>query len=258
MIDRARKIIETLEGSARKEMTLLVNALDACMQAYNESPVASRKKDWDVAAEALATAVAMHESQKRHKNTDPGGNLVQQTFKNRKLAHAWLVAEGVPVGQTKFYSDADRLGLVKPNKTIDLCDLITYIRSEFKRPASGQPVNQIEAQDRQKEKEELELRKLRADVALIERKNRKDDDLWMETIEHEIQMAAFAGLVEDTLRQLTTIKLSKLIYLCGGDPSKDAEFNQGLEDLYATALTDAVKEKNRELTFTEDEEHDRH
>lgn len=78
----------------------------------------------------------------------------------------------------------------------------------------------------------------------------------MEVADHDIQMAAFAGLIEDTLKQFTTLRLMELIYLCGGDPRKAAEFNQGLEDLFAGAFTDAVREQVRGIGFEDDDDAD--
>lgn len=178
----------------------------------------------------------------------------QQVFKNRKEAFNWVRDEGIQVSQGKFYQDCDLFKMVQPDKTVLLCDLVVYLRRELQTGVTG-PAQDLGADEHAREMRDLEKRKLRADVEAKERVNRKEDDRWMEVVTHETQMATFAGQIEESLRQLTTIRLSELIYLCGGDIRKAAEFAHGLDELYAAALTDAVSEQTRTVVFEEGEHH---
>lgn len=180
--------------------------------------------------------------------------LPQQVFKNRKEALNWIRAEGVSVSQGKFYQDCEEFRLVQSDKTVLLCDLVAYMRRELKTGLRG-PAQDLAAEEHSREIRDLELRKLRADVASKERANRKEDDRWIEVISHEMQLAAFAGQIEESLKQITTIKLSELIFIVGGELHKAAEFAHALDRLYAAALTDAVREQTKTITFAE-EEHD--
>jgi hypothetical protein len=177
----------------------------------------------------------------------------QQVFKNRKEALTWLRNEGGSVSQGKFYQDCDEFHLTQPDKTVLLCDLIAYMRRELKTGPTG-PAQDLGAEEHNREMRDLEKRKLRADVEAKERANRKEDDRWMEVVAHETQLAAFAGQIEESLQQVTTIKLSELLFIAGGELSKAAEFAHALDRLHVAALTDAVREQVKTVVF-EDEEH---
>jgi len=172
----------------------------------------------------------------------------KQIYKTRAEAfRLFVAAQNLPRSQSQFYQDADRRKMVRPDKTVHLSDLLAYVQGELQgEAATGRSVADEELS---RHKARLEVRKLEAEVEAKEKANRKEDDRWMEVAEHDIQMAAFAGLIEDTLRQFTTLRLMELIYLCGGDSRKAAEFNRGLEDLYAGVFTDAVREQTRSIEF---------
>lgn len=177
----------------------------------------------------------------------------QQVYKTRAAAFdGFLSAQGLPVSRAKFYEDAKRLRLVQPDKTVRLGDLLAYVKEELKvEPLTGQS---LEERDHAREKTALELRKLRAEVEARERANRREDERWMEVVEHETQMAAFAGRLEEALQQAAALRLPDLVYRCGGDPGRASELAEGLDQLHAAALSDAVREQVRTVAF-EDEAH---
>jgi len=177
-----------------------------------------------------------------------------QIFKNRKEALNWLHGEDVPVSQGKFYQDCDKYKMLQPDKSVLLCDVVAYMKREFNFNATG-PAIDLGAEEHQRQLRNLEMRKLVAEVEAKEKASRKEDDRYIEVVEHQQQMAAFAGLLEDTLRQFTTMRLNQLIYIVGGDLAKAAELNQALEDLYADTFTDAVREHTREIAFEDDDEY---
>lgn len=176
----------------------------------------------------------------------------RDVYKNR--AEAWaefIEPHGLPVSRSKFYEDADRLRMVQPDKSVRLADLLAYARSELKVDAiSGQRLRESPG-DREREQRvaELELRKLQAEVEAREKANRKDDSRWMEVVDHETQMAAFAGRLEESLRQLTSLRLTELLHLVAAEPSRGADLAGALEELYAEAMTDAVRLAVQPIAF---------
>lgn len=176
----------------------------------------------------------------------------QQTYKNRAEAfEKFIEGQNLPVKRAKFYEDCKRLKMLQPDKSVSLAALLAYAREELEiDPVSGQSLVE---KDQAQRKFDLEMRKLEAEVAAKENANRKEDARWMEVAEHEAQMGAFAGLIDEALRQQATLRLSSLIYLCGGDIRRDSEFARALEDLHAAALTDAVGQQTRTVSF-EDED----
>jgi len=176
-------------------------------------------------------------------------STIPQTFKNRaeslRFCHDW----GFPFSERKFYNDCVKSGLINPDgKSIDLCALLAYLWGMY--PPIPKGTDAATADERHAlEMRELEKRKLKADTEAAERKARKDDATWMETVDHERQMAAFGGLIEEALNQQLTLKLSELIYLVGGDIKKAATFNHSMQELIGAALTEAVRDSERELEF---------
>lgn len=178
----------------------------------------------------------------------------QQVFKKQKDALAYILDTGVKVSPGKFSQDCAKYHLVQPDKGILLCDLIAYLRREFNTEPTG-PAKDLALDEHARQLREYELRKLKADVETKERANRKEDDRWMEVVAHETQMAAFAGQIEESLQQVTTIKLSELIFIAGGDLARAAEFAHALDRLHVAALTDAVREQVKTVVFEDEEAH---
>ncbi|MEW6490724.1 MAG: hypothetical protein AB1578_22780 [Thermodesulfobacteriota bacterium] len=176
----------------------------------------------------------------------------RDVYKNRAEAFAEFVeAQRLPVSKAKFYEDAKRLQMVQTDKSVRLMDLLAYVKNELKiAPLTGQSLAE---RDQERERADLEIRKLRAEVAGKERADRKEDERWMEVIDHERQMAAFAGRVEEALRQLTALRVPELVHLCGGAPGRTGELNAGLEELYAAALTEAVRSHTQVVVFEAEE-----
>lgn len=175
-----------------------------------------------------------------------------QTYRDRATAYReFIEPQGLPVRRAKFYEDCLRLSMVQTDKSLRLGDLLAYVQTELKvHPIHGQ---RLEDKSRARETEELELRKLRAEVEAKERANRKDDARWMERIEHEAQMAAFAGRLEEVLHQLTTLRLAELGFACGAPSERLAELYSGLTALYAAAFSEAVAEQVHSVVFAADD-----
>ena len=177
---------------------------------------------------------------------------IPQSFKNRAEALRFVRDWGFSFSERKFYDDCVKHGIVEPDgKSIKLCNLVAYLWGMHPPVPTGEEA--AEADEKYNaDKRKLELRKLRAETEAAERKALKENDLYMEVVDHIQQMAAFGGLIEEALNQQATLKLSELVYLCGGDVSKSAKFNHALARLFADALTEAVRDSERELEFEEE------
>lgn len=178
---------------------------------------------------------------------------IQQTFKNRAEALRFVRDWGFPFSERKFYDDCVKNDLLNQDgKSINLNSLIKYLWGMY--PPVPSSSDQVDA-DAQRVfgRERLEDRKLLAEVESLERKGRKEDAAWMEVVDRDRQMAAFAGLIETALNQESTLKLSELIYLCEGNINKAAKFAHGLSALFAAALTEAVRDSEMDVEFEEDE-----
>lgn len=180
----------------------------------------------------------------------------RQVFKNRVAAHTWLEQKGIKVSQSSFFAHANKERLIQPDKTVLLCDLLAYVEKYHHRSAGLVGPRSTEAEDLAKRKELADVERSEADARTAKVKadeaERAASNRWIEVIDHDRQMAALAGQIEACLEQHTTIKLSELVYLCGGDIRKAAEFSHGLKSVYDAAITEAVSEQTRTIVFEEE------
>jgi hypothetical protein len=174
---------------------------------------------------------------------------IQQTFKNRAEALRFLRDWGFPFSERKFYDDCVKNGMIEPDgKSINLCSVIGYVWGMYPPVPKGDGFTSANER-RIAEREDLEDRKLRAEVEAAERKGRKESDAIMEKVDHERQMAAFAGLVETNLVQQQMLHESELIHLCGGDVSNSSKFHFAMIDMFSAAFTEAVRDLEVEVEF---------
>lgn len=176
----------------------------------------------------------------------------RDVYKNRAEAWAEFVAgQELPVSKAKFYEDCKRLQMVQPDKSVRLIDLLAYVKNELKiEPLTGQSLAE---QEDQKRRAELELERLELEVAAKRRAERKDDEKWMEVVDHEKQMGAFAGHLEEALRQHVALRIAGLVHACGGSSSRASELADALEALHAEAFTEAVRSHTQVVEFDGEE-----
>lgn len=183
------------------------------------------------------------------------------TYMKQGDAYAWLKDNGYDLARSTFNNHWNGVTKLKTPLRVDYAKKSIHIDS-LKVYAAGLSKQEISREVDEAERATLDLRKLRAEVSAAENKadrerisNKKDDERWMEVVDHDRQLAAFAGQIEESLKQITTIKLSELIFIVGGELGRASEFAHALDRLYAAALTDAVREQTKTITFAE-EEHD--
>jgi hypothetical protein len=177
--------------------------------------------------------------------------IPKQVYKNRAEAFREFVqAQELPVSRATFFDHCAAHKMVQPDKTVFLSDLTGYVANVLKINAATGP--SLGEKVRSQEMDDLELRQERAKTEKLEKENRKEDDRWMEVVDHETQMAAFAGRLEEALQQATALKLPELVHLCGGDSGRAAELSAGLEEVYAAAFSEAVRLRMQTLVFDEE------
>lgn len=175
---------------------------------------------------------------------------IQQIFKSRKAAHDYLAAEGVAVSRGKFYEDADRLRMVQTDKSVLLSDLLAYVKNHLKvNPVTGQSIGEI---DRAKEREDWEIKKLKADVESKQNANRKEDARWVLREEADTQRAALVGLIYDTLKHHLHLEERRILHAVGADPARSAELGSALEEVLDMSFNEIASRKELEVEFLED------
>jgi hypothetical protein len=142
----------------------------------------------------------------------------QQSYKNRAEAYRLFIqAQGLPIGQTKFYNDCDRLKLINLDKKIDLASLMAYVRQELNvNPSTGQSLTQQNALE---EREKDENRKVKAEADLKEYQaedaRRKMDAKWLHRDEAWAAIAGVVGSLLDALKHQFHVGAPELIHLVG-------------------------------------------
>ncbi len=155
MIDRAKKLLAILDGSEKAELTLLVNAVVSTMKSYQDQSTAIRKRDWDVAREALEEVVEKFEARASSETKD--------TLDSIPAAHAWLQEEGYEITERSVRNhvqlgnlpaERSRNGKVK---SIRLIDLKRYAKNHLQQAdGSDQSDNRARLIKEQADKLELE------------------------------------------------------------------------------------------------------
>jgi hypothetical protein len=176
----------------------------------------------------------------------------QQSYKNRADAYRrFIQAQELPVSQTKFYNDADRLNLVKQDKSIDLASLLAYVRQELKiEPSTGRSLVQ---QSRAQEMEELEWRKLKAETERRERENEESarslDKKWLHRDTAEEALAALVGVLQGALDHQIYVGVPGLIHVAGGDPAHLDEVTESICAMVSTAFSEVLAADKIEGVF---------
>ena len=175
----------------------------------------------------------------------------KQVYKSRAEAfRKFIHPQSLPVSQAKFYQDADRLNLVRNNKTVHLSDLLAYVRAELQvNPSTGESLVE---RDQEKEKRDWEIRKLKAEVESREKANRKEDAKWTLKEDADIQAAALAGLIKDTVTHHLHLSRTKLVHVAGGDNNRAAEFAEEIENVLRAAFNEVANMVETEVEIEED------
>lgn len=177
----------------------------------------------------------------------------KQTYKNRAEAYRLFVsAQNLPVGKTKFYSDAERLGLVNSDKSIDLAGLLAYVKNELKvDPASGQSLVQVDMDD---ESRKLDLEEKRLKIEKLKRDGRKDDKEYIKRETVNEREGALVGQILGEIRYQITKSVDAVIAIGKADPVKRAEIARLLDETVLSAFRAIYESGEIDITFEDVEE----
>lgn len=235
------KLIQDKPPSVKADGVLLFNGLVKCRAAYQEDPTSSRKRDWDLADDALKRFVI---------GLDGGDKLAN-------IAHVLehLKETGWKITKTSLYRhQAEGKLLPAADGTYEKKDVERYARAFLKQQSTGKRLSE-RTDELQRKKLERELRNL--DLEYDRKKFAHDRDLgkFIARESMEMEMAARAGILEAGLKHWIQSHVAEWIRAVGGDVKNTGEqINTMIRDLnehinrYATS-------KEFEVIF-EGEEHD--
>ena len=177
----------------------------------------------------------------------------KQTYKNRAEAYRlFVLPQNLPVKQTKFYNDTERLGLIQPDKSLELSSLMAYVRTELQvDPATGQSLVQIDMDD---ESRKLDLEEKRLKIEKLRREGRKDDKEYVkrETV-YEREGALVGQILGETRYQMSRA-VDAVITVGKADPAKRSEIARLLDETILSAYRAIYESGEIDITFEDIEE----
>lgn len=219
MKEKIEKLKQVAGKMEKAELVVFSNANTRTLQAYNETPTAACKKDWDMAAEGLRQIVSRL-WQKYFTN--------EKIYKNRKVLLEELNATGYRISAGKLSQDSHRLpsdgGLrVEKDGTIRRSSVEAWLA----HPKGGGKIaarKGLADETDQEEMDGLQAEKLRREVSILRTKDdrerlayEREQGRWLPRDDFQMELAGRAGVLDVRLAYHFNISADKLIELVGGD-----------------------------------------
>ena len=182
---------------------------------------------------------------------DLAGAEAKASFKDWRTALAYITESGRKLGKSKFFEDIKR-GLLRrqADSSFRLRDLERYMASLPMAQASEAQTER--AQDRQRRKEEAEIRKIEAAA------RREEFDLsvkmgrYIPREQVHLELAARAVTLSLGLKTALEAKSLDIISVIDGNPKKSLPLQELLEGILDEAFNSYSREMEFELEFVED------
>ena len=188
----------------------MTNDIDILIKAKDE---ARAKVEKDPTAENLSALEKASKMLAELQEPEP-----EMSVKNRLEAMKRLRREGFKIGKTKLYKDSsDGLLRIQPDGSVLEKDIDRYVRiSGLKKPAE---ISDAELQVLQKKKNEMEVKKLEAQVSDLTFRQAVAQGKFIPRAEFEMEMAVRAGALDAGLRHRFMSECRDLVDAVGGDVS---------------------------------------
>ena len=235
--DQGEKLRSLVEVSRKNDIPALLNAKNRAQQDVYSDP---SKENLAV----LERATAMLE-----KAMDAGQNC-----KNWKEALTYLQEDcGRKIGQTKLFADIKAGRLRKqPDGSFKRRDLDRYAAS---LPTAGTPDKlATDAARRQQEKEEQEIRRIRAAADKEEFILKVKQGQYISRDDVYQELAARAVALSASLKTALEARSLDVIALVEGNPKKSGPFVEHIEQVIDEAMNEYAKPIEIEVTFTAEPE----
>jgi hypothetical protein len=236
------KILKTCPPDRAKKGVLLFNGMTTCAVAYQKEPSSAKLRDWQKAEAALEEFVSGIEAAKAEK----------PSFKNKIAVARYIKDQGVKIGKSKLYKDAESGKLrVQADGSVLLADADLYIRA-YGTPRQKAGVNQdIEAL--QAARLELENRKLEKQIEKMEFDQRVATGEYMLRSDFEMEVATRAAVLDTALRQMVAAKTYEWIMISKGDAGMAREVAAIINVEIDKLLNDYVAVENYHVVFVTDD-----
>lgn len=160
-----------------------------------------------------------------------------ETFKNRKEAHEWLVAQGYAVSVGKFYQDIKEKGfpVLNADKTLSKYQVAVYGKGlETQQQPDPSALSRSDAAHR-KETAEAQIAEMKA-----ERMKREEDEQWLHAAKAWSVIAALVGNLRDGLRRHLHDAQVDITLAAGGDPVRAPEVYEHIDQVISRAFNEVA------------------
>ena len=175
----------------------------------------------------------------------------EAVFRNRVQVYEHLKQNNIQIGRSKLYMDANSGKLrVQPDGSVLLSDVELYVRAYLSPKQKASVDADIEAL--QKEKLELESKKLREQIAKLEWDREKEAGKHLLRSAFEMELAARAAVLDTMLRQMASLKAYEWISACKGDHGKASDLAAMVTAEIGEALNEYASTDKYQVIFIDD------
>jgi tRNA splicing endonuclease len=236
------KLIKGCAPDRARKGVLLYNGAATCATAYQKDPSAASLKNMQAAEAALDEFVSLVKS----------ASAERPSFGNKYAVFVSLKEDGLKVGKSKLYKDAEKgLLRVQPDGSVLLSDVELYKRAYLtpkQKAGSDADIDQL-----QKEKLELESNRLREQIAKLVWDREKEAGRYLLRSDFEMELAARAAVLETSLRQMAQTKAYDWIAVCKGEHSKAPDMAAMVTAEIGAVLNDYASTERFQVIFVEKE-----
>jgi hypothetical protein len=232
------KLIQNYPPEQAKKGILLFNGVVSSAAAYQKDASLGNLKAWQAAEMALDEFIGGLKNK-----------ADSEAFRNRVAVVEYLKRNNIRISKTKLYRDADTGKLrIQPDGSILLSDVELYTRA-YLTPRQKASMNaDIEAL--QKEKLELESKKLREQIAKLEWDREKEAGKYLLRSSFEMELAARAAVLQVTLQQMASTKAYEWIAVCQGNHTKAQDLTAMITAEIDEALNNYASTDSFHVIFT--------
>lgn len=140
---------------------------------------------------------------------------VNERFKTRAAAFAWLKEQQAPISERGFYDACDRgFPAVASDKSLSRLDVSEYLRNLERKQRRTPGGSGVVREDAETRKAVADAQKAEIQAAQMKRQLEKD---WISRQEAELETATWAALTRDYIAYRLNQSLPALIHAAGGD-----------------------------------------
>jgi hypothetical protein len=162
-----------------------------------------------------------------------------ETFRSRKEAHEWLIAQGYAVSIGKFYQDIKAKGfpVLNPDKSLSKYQVAVYGKGlETSQQPDPSALSRTESMHR-KELAEAEIAEMKA-----ERMRREEDANWLHADTAWSVVAALIGDLREVLRRKLHDAQVDITLASGGDAIRAPEVFERMDQVVSQAFNEVAGE----------------